>query len=348
MSTVNLSIIDRAEYEIKALIARAVAGGWSQSKLDNAIDATIEETTKDLPDFLADECRAALKKFAARSMTVLSGIFGVMSTADVAALAAYESISLTADIKKLASKMGAPASAAYNSATAGNTYYKDIYDLMRAQLKRMADDPVKVDDRVSVRSSIEMLIRWARNEEMLDKARKSGNNLSWISTHANCSKRCQPYQGKLYSLDKTSGTIDGIEYRPLEEATDNYVVTSTGKVWKNGCISGFNCRHYLIPYNKGNRPQSIPASTIKKQRALETKQRSMERAIRRLKARSRVLSELPDSQSKAEAKLARAQAKEISDRYEEFCRENGLVMYRQRLTVTDAEIEIMRRSGVRP
>ena len=35
-----------------------------------------------------------------------------------------------------------------------------------------------------------------------------GVRIVYIPPHANCSKRCQPYQGKLYSLDGTSGSIE--------------------------------------------------------------------------------------------------------------------------------------------
>lgn len=348
METVNLSVIDTAENDIKALIAKAVANSWTRKKLDDEIAKIMDETTKNMPDELAEDFHAAIKNFIDKSIGILSSVFGVMQITDISALAAVEQIDqnligsmrMTKVIKDSGVK-------AYSSATSGRTYYKDIYNEVRKLMIEMADDPVKVDDRVSFRSSLEMHIRWAKNEEMIDNARKSENKFAWISTHANCSIRCQRWQGRLYSLDNTFGEIDGIKYIPLEKATDNYYITKKGKIWKNGCLSGFNCRHYLIPYKKGNKPQSVPADVIKRQRELETRQRKIERSIRREKARWKVLRELPDAESKRQAKEAHKKAMGLEVIYERFCKKYDLVRYDQRLTVTDAEIEIMRRSGTK-
>ena len=75
----------------------------------------------------------------------------------------------------------------------------------------------------------------------------------WVTTHANCSKRCQPFQGKPYTLDGTYKTIRGYTLQPIEKAIDVYVTTKSGKVWRNG-LFGFNCRHDIISFKNNELP----------------------------------------------------------------------------------------------
>ena len=170
----------------------------------------------------------------------------------------------------------------------------------------------------SVRASAERALRWEWQQEQMEEMRKQGIKLVWISTHVNCSKRCQPFQGKLYSLDKTKGEIDGFEFVPIEVATDIYYTTKAGRVWKNGCLSGFNCRHKMIPYDNGNKPDEIPDDEIAKARELEEEQRAMERMIRKLKLRLRA------TRDRAERAKLKVQIRHLEAQYLEFCREHDL------------------------
>lgn len=92
-----------------------------------------------------------------------------------------------------------------------------------------------------------------------------------------------------YSLDGTEGvTADGVRYKPLEFSADNPIdryITRSGKVYQDGCITGFNCRHILRDYVPGAKPQAIPKRVIERQRAIEEKQREYERRIRDYKKR---------------------------------------------------------------
>ena len=157
-----------------------------------------------------------------------------------------------------------------------------------------------------------------------------GVRLVWIDSHANCSERCAPFQGRLYSLTGESGKEDGIPYVPLEEATDIYETTRSGRVWKNGCVSGFNCRHKLVDYKKGFRPIKIPQEVIDRERNIDSQLRKYERTIRMYETRALGW--------KANDRLDlyrryRAKAKEWTDRYIAFARENKVAFYPSRLDI---------------
>lgn len=189
---------------------------------------------------------------------------------------------------------------------------------------------------VNLRNIAEMTVRYERQLERLEELKADGVKLVWIEPHANCSERCEKYQGKLYSLDNSSGKIDGIDYRPLEYATNNPVdryVTRAGKVYQNGCITGFNCRHQLIPYATGNRPMPIPADVIARRRAIEQRQREMERDIRAQKRKAVLMRNVsPEAYNKAREKASR-----MTELYEEYSRKNDAAFSRERTSIfTDA------------
>lgn len=189
---------------------------------------------------------------------------------------------------------------------------------------------------VNLRNIAEMTVRYERQLERLEELKADGVKLVWIEPHANCSERCEKYQGKLYSLDGSTGKIDGIDYRPLEYATNNPVdryVTRAGKVYQNGCITGFNCRHQLIPYATGNRPMPIPADVIARRRAVEQRQREMERDIRAQKRKAVLMRNVsPEAYNKAREKASR-----MTELYEEYSRKNDAAFSRERTSLfTDA------------
>jgi hypothetical protein len=189
---------------------------------------------------------------------------------------------------------------------------------------------------VNLRNIAEMTVRYERQLERLEELKADGVKLVWIEPHANCSERCEKYQGKLYSLDGSTGKIDGIDYRPLEYATNNPVdryVTRAGKVYQNGCITGFNCRHQLIPYEEGNRPMPIPADVIARRRAIEQRQREMERDIRAQKRKAVLMRNVsPEAYNKAREKASR-----MTELYEEYSRKNDAAFSRERTSIfTDA------------
>lgn len=132
----------------------------------------------------------------------------------------------------------------------------------------------------SLRNRAEMEVRYNGHLENIEQLRKQGNKLVIASEHADCSERCAKWQGKVFSLDGTSGvTPDGRKYQPLENATNVEYTTKAGKVYKNGLL-GFNCRHFLVPYKDGYKFPKTSKELEKKEYKITQHQRYLERQVR--------------------------------------------------------------------
>jgi hypothetical protein len=198
-------------------------------------------------------------------------------------------------------------------------------------MKQAMDMVAKEDynDKVSLRGWAERQLRYEWHEKQLKDLQDKGIDLVWIDTHANCSKRCEPHQGKLYSISGKSGTIDGISYQPLSNATDIYEYTKSGKAYKNGCISGFNCRHRLVAYKKGFKPEIIPKEVIERQRENDRTQRYLERQVRKYEQRALVKKLTNKRLYKRYKKLA----KKWYEKYIEFSKQQDIAFYPSRLKI---------------
>lgn len=171
----------------------------------------------------------------------------------------------------------------------GNAMQKFMRDYMRDNVKpaldrligQQARDPDDVTGRNTLRNRAEMEVRYNAHLEQIADFRARGVRLVIASTHADCSERCRPWQGRVYSLDGTRGrTDDGRAYVPLEEATDVFYTTKAGKTYKNGLL-GFNCRHYLVEYKKGYRFPKPNAEAERREYAITIEQRRLEREVRK-------------------------------------------------------------------
>lgn len=195
-----------------------------------------------------------------------------------------------------------------------------------------ADAPIVVDKngkKLSLRNLSEMTVRYKENMEEVarfkQEAETDGTRFVWISSHPNCSPRCSQWQGRLYSLDGTKGTHNGISFVPLEDAME-----ANGG---NGCISGYNCRHELIPYVEGKNiaPQKYTSYEIKKQYAIDQKQRMMEASIRATKKME--LLERANGNSEEASKL-RVKSQILTKKYEIYSLKNGRSFNRWRCQVS--------------
>jgi len=182
---------------------------------------------------------------------------------------------------------------------------------------------------LSLRNSAEATVRYEANVNDLNGMIKGGVKLVWTSSHPNCSPRCKKYQGRLWSLDGSSGTIDGNKYSPIEEALKGE--NNDG----NGIINGYNCRHRLVAYEKGSQaPKHFTEREIKKEYAIDQRQRSYENSIRLLKMEERAFRE---SGMIEDAKEVRIKWQKLTKAYQIYSLKNDRAYYPYRYRITDDE-----------
>ena len=211
---------------------------------------------------------------------------------------------------------------------------EDVRKKVKAEIRRLSDD----GDGSGLRNRAEMYVRHEAQQASIEEMRASGVRLVWASTHVDCSTRCAPWQGKLYSLDGTYGEINGTSYQPLENAVNVYVTTKAGKVWKNGLL-GFNCRHRLVPYNEHQAPpKAFTADEMARRRALNERQREIEREIRKQKAQAWEII----NQDRETSQRLFASAKRNEEAYRAFCRKHNLVALPYRTQVMVEEMQQFR------
>ena len=187
---------------------------------------------------------------------------------------------------------------------------------------------------ISAFAKAELDLRHEEQINKLDKLIKHGYRLCWLSSHADCSPRCAPWQGKL---------VDIVHESPLPSHRMNYkkdgytvyslksIMSETDKYgYHNTIINGFNCRHHLIPYAKGSKPPRH-VSEEERKREYETSQtlRGYERKIRELKRKAMLYNGVDKKLVKEFAKEAEALTKE----YISLAKANGFTWHRYRLEV---------------
>lgn len=203
---------------------------------------------------------------------------------------------------------------------------KNVKPVLDDLSKMYALDPDDISGRNSLRNKAEMEVRYQQHQDNIDELKAQGHRLVIASEHADCSKRCRYYQGRVYSLDGTSGTTpDGRKFVPLEVATDVYYTTKAGKTYKNGLL-GFNCRHYLVPYKDGFRfPKPNPQVEAKEYKITQ-KQRYLERQVRYWRTEAITNKGINPEY----ATIARNTAIEYNKEYIKFSKENGRAYYPSR------------------
>lgn len=333
-------LVADAETDLKLLIRDCILSGKTLMQVNNKVTEFIRDIVDKLEsEAIKEKVKQSFPMFATRLYYKWLTVFGTqaMAVAFLTALKAQktaipkqveEVLKTIPKQRELSVYTPSLDAQAYNRATPNAMYNLDYEKEIQKRINEIADMTAKTDyaSRYSLRASVELQVREEHNQKQIQYLKNKGERLAWIDTHANCSERCQHWQGRLYSLDGTSGIEDGIEYQPLETATEIYDKYG----YKNGCLSGFNCRHKLIPYKKGFRPIAIPKSVIKAQRELEQTQRYMERTIRRYE--SRALMSRTENQTKA-YKHYKELVKEWTKRYEDFSRKNKIPFYPSRLDI---------------
>lgn len=316
--------IENAETEIKQVVLSGYWKGLPISTVSNQVNAQIAAAEKEMRNpTLRDILPSALFAYAVFLRRYLVQNYGIDGKAAYSKLAALRDIA-----------QGKPP-LDYVSTAAGvptQRYAKNYMSSVKETLNRFADfealDPEDVSGRNSLRNKSEMEVRYQDHLDRITELKSRGVKLVVCSTHADCSNRCFPWQGRIYSVDGTSGTVDGRSYVPIQQATDIFYTTKAGKVYKNGLL-GFNCRHYLHEYVEGMSIPKVSRATQRRESAVNERQREYERRIRKYRERALTLrSALPQEASKA-----RATAIRLNKEYMTFSRENNRAYYPDRVKI---------------
>lgn len=216
----------------------------------------------------------------------------------------------------------------------GAAIIADYDKRVKEQVRLLAADPAQatpVDKNgktLSLRNLVEMEVRYEANNKDIDNLKAEGVDLVWTSSHADASPRCEPWQGRLYSLSGKSGqTASGEHYTPFDEARN-----ANGG---NSIISGYNCRHRIIEYVPGTKaPKEYDAKTIRQENYVNNKQRQFERDIRNLKVEER-LARASGNDEYAHELRQTWQAKR--DQYIDFSHGNNRPYYLWRTRIVEGE-----------
>lgn len=334
--------IEDCQTEIKKTIMRGVVNRWQYRYLDKSVQKIITDLIEDLDsEPLKEQCRNSLPKFARDVYTETYKAFGNIpkyQLKDYFAPWGRLSPEQQARVIHHAETTPPPAEYGYNRGSTENQQY--VHAAVRKAMAEIIAMTPKADyvTHVNLRNIAEMEYRFQRHVDKKQALEARGVKLIMVPSHSNCSKRCQKWQGRIYSLDGSEGiTPDGKRYVPLERATHSeevkYIAKSSGRVHYNG-LFGYNCRHEMREYKPGMRDVKIPDHVIKHQRALEQDQRIMERNVRRYKEEALLLRE---AGAIDQAREATAKAREWTKKYEAFSVKNNIPYIEQRLVVVSGE-----------
>lgn len=223
---------------------------------------------------------------------------------------------------------------------AGQAYMDDYVNSVKKSIKTISTKNLILRDKngrsMSLRNLAEMTARYEETKNRLNQLKEKGVEYVVASSHANASKRCQIWQGRVFIMDVDPNST-------FKQNVDlSYVPTPIGKIdnidyysLKDAMLHGFlgyNCRHRLIKYTKGmNLFREYPASQIERERKLELKQRSFERNIRLAKKNSML------AVTKEDRHKWTTVSKQLQNDYSKFCDKNNLTRMEWRTRITREE-----------
>lgn len=263
-------------------VKKYITGQESYARVLREVRKIIKETITDLESKeLKISAKQTLENYVRQLMQKAFMSIGIPLTLMTMA---FNSLSTGAKFKNIAKTYSAELPKdVFEIAQPKNVFSEEYAKRVKEVYNELAKAEPMYDTNISLRNIAEMTVRYDRTMEQIQGFISRGVNLVVGSQHANCSKRCEKWQGGHYTLDNTYQVVDGIEFQPLSNATDQYYTTKKGKTYKNGYLTGYNCRHYLMEYKKGMRQVSVSADVVEKQREIDHKMRYMERQIRQWK-----------------------------------------------------------------
>lgn len=242
-----------------------------------------------------------------------------------------------------------PKDAFIKSQAKGSVVIEDYAKKLKERMKALAEAPMTTAERgkhqISLWQKAELDIRYEHNMKMIEDLKNEGHDLCYISSHPDCSHRCERWQGVLVSLSKrakspqyqykgakSSFVVGQVDGKPVYALID--IMKCQDKYHnENSVISGYNCRHRLIPYSGQLPPTEYTKGEIRKQREVEGKIRAMEREIRNDKRNLKLLEASTKDEDKKEiAQFTRRINRKVAI-YKDYCNRNGYAWEKYRITV---------------
>lgn len=323
--------VQTATTQVKQIITQAVMENWEDALLTKRLNECIARNCTNIKNLIVrEQTRKSLVTSARKWYYELKASMTILNT-NLANAGVPVAPTNAQTLSYVREKLN-------SGAMVGRPIIENYQRQVKIALKAFATDPPMyaqraVDGRIKqtvLRNVAEMTVRYEANIQDLKNLTDKGVKLVWTSSHPNCSPRCKDYQGKLWSLDGSSGVINGIRYRPLQEALNGK--NGDG----NGIINGYNCRHRLIEYTTGSRPpRDYTAAEIRKEYAIDKRQRSYENNIRHLKTEEMALRQAGDIEA---AKKLRKKWQRLTNNYKVYSLKQGRAYYPYRCVI-DRDIE---------
>ena len=238
-----------------------------------------------------------------------------------------------------------PHEAFIKSQAKGSVVIEDYAKKIKEKMKELAETPVVTKEKgkksISLWQKAEIDLRQEHNLEMIQDLKDKGVDICYISSHPDCSTRCERWQGVLVSLTKKTGNpqmsvnapmyrfkVGSVDGKPLYSLPD--IMEAVDKYgYHNSVISGFNCRHRLIAYKGQQAPTRYYEDEVADQRKIEGKIRAMEREIRKRKQYAEMLRKNDPSGAK---QVDRAIKRMVSN-YKSYCDKHGYAWEQYRIDI---------------
>lgn len=328
--------LEEAQTKIRLLIRDGYLQGRPKAAINADLQKIIRSALKDVRALaLRDAAIRSLNAFAERQYNTYLRAFGFDPKLLLAVLLLNDDKHAVTPQKLTQAESAVRSEISWESPEMGvpaQIYSRDYFrqriePVFERILRQKSLDPDDISGSNTLRNRAEMEVRYDDHLRQIEDLRNAGVKLVVSSVHADCSDRCYKWQGRVYSLDGTSGrTDDGRVYVPLEEATDVFYTTKAGKTYKNGLL-GFNCRHYLMPYKSGMVIPYVSKETQQKQQKINTKQRELERVVRGYREDALFYKNL----NREKYLEARRNAIAANQAYIKFSHDNGRAYYPSRV-----------------
>ena len=341
-----LPIFSHAEIQIKKMIAKSFWELKPKHILVLAINKYIDEVIKRVPqnvinrqayiDGLRVKANRMIDKYYTQARVVFAGVLALLIANQVKIGQKAPNIRTPKQLitymkeTKIKYDMWSQAKAAVRV----QNYPKQLSEYIEKLSNETITTVEPGKKGISLWQKAELDIRYEKQMKMIEELKANGEDLCWISSHPDCSKRCEKWQGKLVSLTLPSRLSD---FRVMK--VDGHWVYSLTDImaqkdkygYNNNIICGFNCTHYLKPYTPGSSaPKQYDSVDIDRMRKVNTDLRAIERRIRFYKEQEQIAL---TQNNRVEGIKARNKARILTKIYEDTCNKYGFAQQLYRIKI---------------